>query len=39
MCGLKAAQIYELPFRVTKDHVQPLTTLDSFLPNGKKILI
>ena len=39
MCGLKAAQIHERPFRAAKDHVQPLAALDSFLPNGKKILI
>ena len=36
MCGLKAAQIHERPFRAAKDHVQPLAALDSFLPNGKK---
>ena len=36
MCGLKAAQIHERPFRAAKDHVQPLAALDSFLPNAKK---
>ena len=39
MCCLKAAQIHDPPFRAAKDHVQPLAALDSFLPNGKKILI
>ena len=39
MCGLKAAQIHERPFRAAKDHMQPLAALDSFLPDGKKILI
>ena len=39
MCGLKDTQIYDLPLRVAKDHVQPLATLDSLLLNGKKILI
>ena len=39
MCGLKAAQIHDRPFRAAKDDVQTLAALDSFLPNGKKILI
>ena len=39
MCGLKAAQKHERPFRAAKDHMQPLAALDSFLPNGKNILI
>ena len=39
ICGLKAAQIHEWPFRAAKDHMQPLVALDSFLPYGKKILI
>ena len=38
MCGLKAAQIHERPFRATKGHVQPLAALDSLWPNAKKIL-
>ena len=36
---LKAAKIHERPFRAAKDHVQPMAALDSFLPEGKKILI
>ena len=39
MSGLKAAQTHERSFRAAKDHVQPLATLNSLLPNGKKILI
>ena len=39
MCGLKAAQKHERPFRAAKDHMQPLAALDYFLPNGKNILI
>ena len=39
MCGLKAAQIHDRPFRAVKDHVQPLAALDSFLPNYGNILI
>ena len=39
MCGLKVAQMYGRPFRASKVHVQPLAALDSFLSNGKKILI
>ena len=38
MCGLKAAQKHERPFRAAKDHMQPLAALDSFLLNRKKIL-
>ena len=36
VCGLKASQIHEWPFKAAKDQVQPLAALDSFLPNGKK---
>ena len=36
MCGIKASQIHEWPFKAAKDHVQPSAALDSFLPNGKK---
>ena len=39
MCGLKAAQIHEWPFRAAKDHVLPLSALDSFLPSNQKDLI
>ena len=39
MCGLKAAQIHERPCRAAKDYVQPLATLDSYLPYGRKDLI
>ena len=39
MCALKGAQVHERPFRAAKEPVQPLAALDSFLPNGKKILI
>ena len=39
MCGLKAAQVHERPFRAAKDHMQPLAALDSFLSNGNKIVI
>ena len=38
MCGLKAAQKHERPFRAAKDHMQPLAALDSFLLNRKMIL-
>ena len=36
MCGLKASQIHEWPFRAAKDHALLLAALDSFLLNGKK---
>ena len=39
MCGLKDAQIHERPFRAAKDHVLPLSALDSFLPSNQKDLI
>ena len=35
MCGLKAAQMYGLPFRAPRELVKPLA---SFLPNDKNIL-
>ena len=34
VCGLKAAQIHEQPFRAAKDLVQPSAAQDSFLPYG-----
>ena len=37
MCGLKAAQMHERPFRAIKEPVQLLVALESFLPYGKKI--
>ena len=37
VCGLKAVQMHERPFRAAKDHVQPLAALNSLLPYGKKI--
>ena len=39
MCGLKAAQIHDRSLKTGEKPVQPLVALDSFLPNGKKILI
>ena len=39
MCGLKAAQLHEWPFRAGKELLHPSAALDPFLPNGKKILI
>ena len=38
MCGLKAAEMHEQPFRATKELVQPSTAQDFVLPYGKKIL-
>ena len=37
--ALRPHQLHEQPFRLAKDHVQPLAALDSPLPNDKKILI
>ena len=39
MCGLKAAQIHERPFRAAKEPVQPLAALDSFFALRQKDLI
>ena len=39
MCGINAVQLHGRLISADKDHVQPLAALDSFLPNGKKILI
>ena len=37
-CGLKSAQIHGRSFSSPKNPVQPLAALDSFLPNGKKMI-
>ena len=37
--ALRPHKLHGWPFRAAKEHVQPLAALDSFLPNGKKILI
>ena len=37
--ALRPHQLHERPFRLAKDHVQPLAAQDSPLPDDKKILI
>ena len=36
MCNLKAAQIYELPFKAAKEPVQSTAWYNLFLPYSKK---
>ena len=36
MCGLKAAQMHEWPFRAAKELQQPLAAQDSFFALGKR---